>query len=95
VGPIGLDHEQPREPAPQQLVVEAVPIDDHVREPAVIDVTRLDITFEANGPPGEPRRRVGRGLGAEALDALRGVMRLRGGESRLTPPTLKPATSAV
>jgi len=76
MSPVGLDHEQSREAAAQQLVVEAVTVDDHIGEPPAVDVPRFHVALQTHEASGEPRGRVRGGLRTEALDTLRGVMRL-------------------
>jgi hypothetical protein len=70
------DDEQAGVAPPEEVVVEALAVNDDVGEPAPVDVSCFNVTLEANHTPGETPRGVRRGFRSEALDGLGGVMRL-------------------
>ena len=73
---VRCDDEQAGVSTPEQLVVEALTVDDDVGEPAPVDVSGFDVALEAHDATSEPACGVRRGLGSEALDGLRRVMGL-------------------
>ena len=67
------DDQQARVPTLEQLIVEAAPVDDHVREQPAVAISPLDVGLEPDEAPFQPLLRVRRGLGPEALHRLAGV----------------------
>jgi len=87
VGTVGIDDEQPCVAATEQLVVEPLAFEVHVREASAVHVAALDVVLETHELTEQPSARERGGLGTEAADGLRGMVRLRGVAAAPTTPT--------
>lgn len=74
---VGGEHQEPGVAAAQELVVEPTALDDDVGESPTVLIARLDVAFELHHPAGQMPRGEPGCLGTEALDTLRGMVRLR------------------
>ena len=76
VTPVRGDHQDPGVPLAEQLVVEPLAVEQHVREAPAVEVARLDVTFEPHHPTEQATARVRGRLGPEAANGTRRVMGL-------------------
>ena len=78
MAPVGRDDQEPGVAPFEQDVVEPPAVDRDVREPAAVHVARLHVVLERDRAPLQLRLGERRGLGSEALDRFRRVVRLGG-----------------